>query len=193
MLIIDKEGMVADPKVEAARATTIERGPMDKVNGLIVHQTGGGTAASSLSSYKSASANGAHFLIDKDGKIYQTASIYKQTWHVGKLQSRCVLEKSCSEVDLKGLKKFNPKRENDRELEKAVPERYPANVDSIGIEIVGVAVKDVYETVNEKQNASLVWLVAELTTTLNVPMTEVFRHPTVSRKNPTEASTAQWQ
>ena len=193
MLIIDKEGMVTDPKVSAARATTIERGPMDKVKGLIVHQTGGGTAESSLSSYKAASANGAHFLIDKDGKIFQTASIYKQTWHVGKLQSRCVLEKSCSEVDLKGLTKFNPKRENDREMEKEVPARYPANVDSIGIEIVGKAVKDVYETVNEAQNASLVWLVAELSSTLNVPMTEVFHHPTVSRNNLTEASTAKWQ
>lgn len=193
MLIIDKEGMVTDPKVKAARATTIERGPMDKVNGIIVHQTGGGTAESSLSSYKAASANGAHFLIDKDGTIHQTASIYKQTWHVGKLQSRCVLEKTCSEVDLTALKKFNPKRENDREMEKSVPERYPANVDSIGIEIVGKAVKDVYETVNEAQNASLLWLVAELSATLKVPMSEVFRHPTVSRKNPTEASTAKWQ
>lgn len=193
MLTIDKEGMVADPKVTAARAATIERATMDKVNGIIVHQTGGATAESSLSSYKAASANGAHFLIDKDGKIYQTASIYKQTWHVGKLQSRCLLEKSCSEVDVKALKKFNPTRENTREMEKAVPERYPANVDSIGIEIVGKAVKDVYETVNEAQNASLVWLVAELSSTLKVPMTEVFRHPTVSRKNPTEASTAKWQ
>lgn len=193
MLLIDKDGMVTDPKVTASRATTIERGPMDKVNGIIVHQTGGATAESSLSSYKGASANGAHFLIDKDGKIYQTASIYKQTWHVGKLQSRCLLEKTCSEVDTQALKKFNPKRENDREMEKSVPERFPANVDSIGIEIVGKAVKDVYEAVNEEQNKSLAWLVAELTSTLKVPMTEVFRHPTVSRKNPTEASTAKWQ
>ena len=31
------------------------------------------------------SDNGAHFLIDRDGAVYQTASMHKKTWHVGKL------------------------------------------------------------------------------------------------------------
>lgn len=49
-----------------------------------------------------------------------------------------------------------------------------------------------YETVTAEQNKSLKWLVSELEMTLNIPTTEVFRHPTVSRKNDSEASTAQW-
>jgi hypothetical protein len=35
-------------------------------------------------------------------------------------------------------------------------------------------------------------IIAELASTLGVAMTEVFRHPDVPRKNPTEASTATW-
>lgn len=76
--------------------------------------------------------------------------------------------------------------------------RYPANHDSIGIELVGKAIEvegseyPVYETVTAEQNASLQWLVSELRLGLQVPMTEVFRHPTVSRKTPTEAATAKW-
>ena len=69
MLALDKDGMVQDPRVRAARQSTIERGDMAKVNGIIVHQTGGSTAASSLSSYKNAGASGAHFLIERDGTV----------------------------------------------------------------------------------------------------------------------------
>lgn len=44
----------------------------------------------------------------------------------------------------------------------------------------------------KQQNASLRWLIAELTSTFGVPMSEVFRHPLVSRKNPSESKSALW-
>lgn len=69
--------------------------------------------------------------------------------------------------------------------------------DSIGIEIVGRAAgpknKEVYEAVTDKQNESLKWLVSEIASKFNVPMTEVYRHPDIGRKNKTEASTAKWE
>lgn len=81
-----------------------------------------------------------------------------------------------------------------------MPSRYPSNADSLGIELVGKAVvpahdptaKPTYEAVTAEQNASLKWLIDELRDTLKVPLSVVFRHPVVSRKNETEASTAQW-
>ncbi|NIA00454.1 N-acetylmuramoyl-L-alanine amidase [Massilia sp. CCM 8734] len=188
MLNIDSTGYIVNGRVKRTPRPVIEHGALTKVNGIIVHQTGGSTGASSLSSYTLPNANGAHFLIDKDGTIYQCASLKKQTWHVGKLKARCVAEHRCSPKEFK----YNPTAENKREMKKEVPQRYPSNEDSVGIEIVGVATKDVYEAVNAEQNASLKWLVAELSSTLGVPMTEVFRHPDVSRKNETEASTASW-
>ena len=193
MLVLDKDGMVQDPRVRAARQSTIERGDMAKVNGIIVHQTGGSTAASSLSSYKNAGASGAHFLIDRDGAVYQTASMYKKTWHVGKLKARCVVEQRCTPVELAALKKFNPAAEHKQESAKPAPSRYPSNDDSIGIELVGkVLANGVYEAVTSDQNSSVAWLVSEIQKTLRVPVTEVFRYPDVSRKNPSEAQTATW-
>jgi N-acetyl-anhydromuramyl-L-alanine amidase AmpD len=100
MLLIDKNGLVTHTRIHAARQLTIERGDMKIVRGIIVHQTGGSTAASSLESYKNPRANGAHFLIERDGTIYQTASLYKKTWHVGQLKARCLLEQRCTPVEL---------------------------------------------------------------------------------------------
>ena len=201
MLNIDQQGLVVDKRVIKAISPAIERGPMNVVSGLIVHQTGGATAQSSLDSYKGVAANGAHFLIDKDGTIYQTASVKKQAWHIGKLKSRCMLEARCSVAEKKLNAKFNPSLENKREMKKSVPDRFPSNKDAIGIELVGEALprgaaipeeKKTYEAVTDAQNEALSWLVRELTVTLKLPVTEVFRHPTVSRKNPSEASTAKW-
>lgn len=202
MLLIDSQGVITDSRVTNAISPSIEHGTMASVQGIVVHQTGGASAQSALDSYRRSGANGAHFLIDKDGSIYQTASVYRQTWHIGKLKSRCMMESRCSPAEQRSNAHFNPTKENQREMKKSVPDRFPSNQDSIGIELVGEALpsgasvpdaKRTFEPVTEAQNKSLKWLVQELTTSLGFSTTEVFRHPTVSRKNPTEASTAQWQ
>lgn len=198
---MDALGVLQDARVQVRLAATIQRGPMAVVHGIIVHQTDSSSASSTLESYKSKGANGAHFLIDKDGTVYQTASLLQRTWHVGKLRARCLLQSTCSAAEVKAYKKFDPKGMNKLESAKAVPDRYPSNEDSIGIELVGQALTDpakptaepVYETVTDAQNASLKWLVPQLALLLSMPLTEVFRHPDVSWKNKTEASTAKWQ
>lgn len=204
-MYIDEDGYIYDDRIERKIFKTIERGSLDSVNGIVVHQTDSSSAQSTFNSYGNKSANGAHFLIDKDGKVYQTASLFKITWHVGLLQSKCILQKVCQPTEVRLLelhtKKFwerkISKEISDIEREKSFPDRFPNNTDSIGIEIVGKAIgpkgEEVYETVTDKQNESLKWLVAELTSTFNVPMTEIHRHPNVGRKNKTEASTAKWE
>jgi len=52
--------------------------------------------------------------------------------------------------------------------------------------------KRIYEALTPEQTISLKWLVQEIQTTLGVPLNEVFRHPTVSYKNKTEAAAASW-
>ncbi|WP_455815185.1 peptidoglycan recognition protein family protein [Pseudomonas graminis] len=203
MLFVDKNGLVDATRITVKQFRTIERGDMDKVNGIVVHQTYSKTADSTFNSYQNKDATGAHFLIDKKGVIYQTASLYKMTWHVGLMQSKCYLSKKCEETDLKTMTSLERtprsyKKISDIEKEKSFPNRFPANTDSIGIEIVGMAYKvdghkeDVYEEVNDKQNSSLKWLVVELMETLSVSRAEIYRHPEIARKNPTEASTAIW-
>jgi N-acetyl-anhydromuramyl-L-alanine amidase AmpD len=201
MLSVNKQGYISHSRIDRAICPHIERGPLSTIRGIIVHQTGGANGASTLNSYAKPKAMGAHFLIDRDGKIYQTASLFKQTRHVGMLRARCAVEHRCTPVEIKSLKRFNPSAESRREMAKSVPERFPANQDSIGIEIVGAVVtpkgKDpnedgVYDTVNQAQNDSLQWLVQELGMTFSIPKTEIFRHSLVSFKNRTEAASAAW-
>jgi len=199
MLVINKNGSIVNDRVKVKIFHGIEKRALVKIKGIILHQTGGSSAQSSFNSYNSGRA-GAHLLIDKDGTIYQTASLLKQTWHVGKLRSRCLAEIKCSPTELKLLKKFNPSATHKREMKKEIPYRYPSNSDSIGIEIVGLALplsepdpdKRTYEALTKEQSVSLEWLLSELKLELKLLLTEVFRHPTVSYKNKTEAATATW-
>ncbi|WBF47640.1 N-acetylmuramoyl-L-alanine amidase [Serratia rubidaea] len=202
MLYIDEDGFVDAERVIIKIFSMIERGVLRKVNGIIVHQTASATASSTFNSYRNKGANGAHFLIDKDGKIYQTASLFKVTWHVGLSQSRCFVRKKCRPTEFQQVAEMEKSWRNYRKIsaleqKKFFPDRFPNNSDSIGIELVGQA-KDsgkgelVFESVNKKQNDSLKWLIRELADTLNVSMTEVYRHPEIGRKNMTEASTAKW-
>ncbi|MFY2090295.1 N-acetylmuramoyl-L-alanine amidase [Achromobacter xylosoxidans] len=205
MLNINKEGEVLNPRIRLARSLPLEHGPMEKVNGIIVHQTGAPSARSTLNSYTQPRASGAHFLIDRDGTIYQTASVYRRTWHVGALRARCLVRHSCSPAELKTYNDLMKHRGwaiaiGKLEAKKAPPDRYPSNVDSIGIELVGDATphnspKDKlvhYQAATPAQNSSLSWLIGELKSSMNVPMTEIFRHPEVSYKNSHEAESARW-
>ena len=92
-------------------------------------------------------------------------------------------------------KKWDPSSTHKSESSKTWPNRYPGNEDSIGIELVGKfdAATKTYETVTSEQNGSLRWLVGELSITLKLLATEVFRHPTVSYKEPTEALSEKWK
>lgn len=204
MLYIDKEGYIDAERIILKTFKNIERGQMDAVNGIVVHQTDSTTANSTFNSYQTKGANGAHFLIDKDGTIYQTASLLKVTWHVGRMQSRCFLTKKCEPTEFKKMFELEKAGRNGDinrlEKKKNFPDRFPNNTDSIGIEIVGKAKDEyidnkkveIYENVTELQNKSLKWLLNELTSTLKVSMSEIYRHPDIGRKNPTEASTAKW-
>jgi len=204
MVKIDTFGRVIHPRVKLSIIPNIEIRHMEYVNGIIIHQTDSKSAQSTLDTYKGPEKVGAHFLIDKDGTIYQTASIYKMTHHVGMLRVRCQAERRCKPVEVKkfkGMKWSEFKRySKEQEIRKRYPDRHPFNADSIGIELVGEALpreernqsKRVFEAVTDEQNMSLQWLVFELTVSLGLSMKNIFRHPIVSYKNPTEAETARW-
>lgn len=197
-MLIDRRGHVIDQRVKLELRPLLERAGMPVVHGIIVHQTDASTAASSLNAYKT-SPIGAHFLIDKDGAIYQTASVAKRVSHVGALKARCVAEHRCAPGEEARIARMRPIIRSRAEMAKSVPERYPGNMDSIGIELVGRSSpgptpksERQYESVTPAQNASLVWLIDGLTRAMNIERSEIFRHPTVSQKTPSEASTARW-
>ncbi len=132
-------------------------------------------------------------LIDKDGTIYQTASLFKKTHHVGQIKSRCIATKTCTPADIQALKGKKPGKEIGRvEATKIYPIRYPTNGDSVGIEIVSMTRNGVYEALTAKQQASFQWLLNELESTLKLNRADVFRHPEVSWKMESEGAGAKF-
>ena len=202
MLKNDK-GKIIDGQIKIQIEPNLEHGSLVEVNALVMHQTGGSDAQGALASYKNKGANGAHFLIDKDGTIYQTAHVDKRTYHVGKIQSRCDNLKSCSPDDATAIRTImQPKQKvpyqtkvkqlHAHEMRKAYPARYPSNDDSLGIEVVGKPVKGIYEDPTDKQAASVKWLVAGLLDLFGLTTEDVYRHPQVSYKEATEAKSVKW-
>ena len=196
MLTIDPDGWVSDPKVNVTRRPNLQHWRMATVSGIIVHQTGAPTAQSTLNSDLQPRANGAHFLIDRDGQIYQTGSVFWKQWHVGKLRARCLAEHTCNPIEAKSLARMGASATNEHEKVKSVPDRYPSNDDSIGIELVAGTHGDAknldYDTATDAQNGSLGWLISQLRENFKVPLTEIFRHPQVSYKDEHEAESARW-
>lgn len=182
----------------------IEKGALSKVNAIVVHQTGSDSADSALASYK-AGANGAHFLIDKDGTIFQTARIDQKCWHVGNIKSRCTELKVCSVEDLKEINSILFKKGESYEVrvrnlsqyegKKPYPNRYPTNDDALGIELVGRfdAKSGSYDTVTRQQNESLTWLLSTLESSFGLANDDVYTHPQVSYKQSSEAQSAKWR
>lgn len=200
MSSIDNEGMLISSRIELRRFPAIEQGDLRSVHALVVHQTDAPTAQHTFNTYRN-KGNGAHFLIEKDGAIYQTASMKKRCYHVGRLlRSKCeaVDKSTCDAAEMKVIESLTWElqfRALDRyERTKNYPERYPMNADSLGIELVGKHLdKTHYEKVTALQNQSLQWLVAELYGHFNLTSKDVYTHPQISYKNVDEAGSAVWQ
>jgi len=77
----DDNGMVTDSRVTKNRIKKLEKEPMSRVNSIILHRTVSSSANSTLSSFSSRGI-GTHFLVGKDGKIFNTASLNNATHHI---------------------------------------------------------------------------------------------------------------
>lgn len=197
---INAQGMLVDARVHHRRFAVIEHGPLSRPKAIVVHQTDSSNTASTLSAYAQ-QATGAHFLIGKDGQIYQTASLNKQCYHVGKLiKSKCLTlnivgcrtPQMVKALAISGIERF--KAIDAIERGKGYPDRYPVNADSVGIELVGRHLDDAtYEPVTGAQAMSLQWLIDALYANLGLGASDVFRHPEVSYRNPGEARSATWR
>lgn len=200
MSTINKDGMLVDGRVILQRFPTIEHGKLTGVHAIVVHQTDASTAQHTFNSYR-AGGNGAHFLVDKNGQIYQTASMKMRCYHVGLLiKSKCltVNKKNCDSASMAKILAMSwgaqIKALDAHERKKSYPDRYPINNESIGIELVGKSIDSKnYEAVTPLQNASLQWLVGELYNHFSMTSDDLYKHPEVSYKNPGEASTAAWK
>ena len=199
MTMVDSNGMLTTDKVVSKRFLHIEHGNLTSVKAIVVHQTDAPTAKHTFNAYNSG-GNGAHFLIAKDGLIYQTASLKKRCYHVGRrIKPKCITvnPKACDPKKLEQIMKLSWGKRvvaiDSNERKKSYPERYPVNSDLVGIELVGKHISETsYEAVTHNQNESLKLLIKLLHGVLNTTEADIYNHPEVSYKHPGEASTAAW-
>lgn len=191
----EESGVVAPIKIEKKIFPNISQGKLKAVNAIVLHRTGGGTAQSTLHAYVNAKV-GAHFLIDRDGTVYQTLETTDKGAHVGKLRPRCLVEGSGSLEERNAAaairddpneKSFSRKVSELHRLEikKPYPDRYPSNDDSIGIEVVGrfLTSVDEFEPATEKQKAALSLLISRLMQEHSLAATDLYKHYEISYKS----------
>ncbi len=196
-----KNGKLIDPEVEVKLYPSIEHGALSHVAAIVMHRTDSSSAAGTFSAYAGGKQTGAHFLVDKLGKIYQTASLDKVCWHVGLLVARCEVEKSCDPQELKTIttllqkkgESFSTRAKNlsHHELTKAYPIRYPSNSDSLGIEVVGMFLpaQKSFEVPTSEQLKSVKYLVDILVDSFNLNLlSDVYAHGAIARKEVSEGA-----
>jgi len=191
-------------KIETKIVPNLEHGILGKINSIVIHRTAAPTAESTLNAWKT-KKSGAHFLIAKNGKIYQTARLDKICWHMGLVHARCRLEKSCTKKDgeiikniLQGKDSFAERARKvlAYEKKKNYPDRYPMNANSIGIELVGAYLggksdKGLFEMLTQSQSASFLWLITELIAKYSLSFDkDIYAHGAVAIKKENEGVTA---
>jgi len=186
---VNKQGFVTGMDITKDQATNLEHGSLKKVNAIVLHRT------ASPSFQKPKGSTGAHFFILKNGEIRQTASLNKETWHVGKIRSKCMVNNSCSPQDAKKLKSFgwSPSKIHSHEKGKPYTDRYPTNSDSVGIEVVGDYHEKTktWDAVTENQKTSVNKLVNFLEKEYGLEKDDRYNHEDVSYKKDGEGSTVE--
>jgi N-acetyl-anhydromuramyl-L-alanine amidase AmpD len=181
---VGKDGFVIGYGVTKNQITELEKGTLKTIQGVVLHRTASSNSESALTSFKS--GIGTHFLVDKDGTIYQTADLRKITFHVGAIRSKCFEEGNCSETESAIIKSFgwNPGKVYSHEEKKSYPDRYPYYIDAVGIEVVGAYVLETktWEKLTDKQIEAVSTLVNLLKMSYNMKFSDVYTHERISYK-----------
>ena len=196
-----KDGKLVDKTIDVKTYASIEHGNINKITAIVLHRTDSSNASSTIQAYANGKKSGAHFLIDKVGKIYQTADMRKICWHVGILLPRCQIEKNCNPKELKTITalihekgfSFGRRARNlsRHEAGKKYPLRYPSNSDSIGIEVVGAfwPSQKSFDKPTQQQLKSLKFLVKIIAKEYKLNINySVYAHGEIARKEVSEGN-----
>lgn len=174
---LQNAGVTFDP------ITKLENGPLRGPVAIVMHRTAGSTVQSAMAAYRS-SGFGTHFTIDKDGAIFQTASLKLFTRHVGTIAPRCLREGTCLADEEVKLNSLSYKGKHDHERKKIYPARYPINEDSIGIEVVArhIAHEARWDPPTGHQQESISRLIAILFKEFSITSSDVYEHDKIAHK-----------
>lgn len=185
---VDAKGYVQNAGFTLKAVPALEKGPIDGPKAIVLHRTDSHTADSALRSFQS--GVGTHFLVAKDGVVTQTASLLKRTAHVGKIKSRAA-ESGNPLREAKLVKSWGwaPTKVYNHEKSKSYPDRYPMNVDSVGIETVAKHRGDSgWEAPTAEQLASIAVIVRILKDAYSLEESDIYEHDNISYKTEGEGA-----
>lgn len=179
---VDQDGYVQNAGFIHKPIKALERGPIRGPAAIVLHRTVSSTASSTLNAFRR--GIGTHFLIDKDGTIYQVASLKQYTAHVGPIRVRCLAEGKCPPADLDRIKRFTPRQGHDHEKAKPYPDRYPMNEDSVGIEVVAMYHEGnaTWDAPTPEQETAIRRVIRILKKSYGLEDRDVYAHDLISRK-----------
>ena len=187
---VDDKGYIQNANLVLKSIPALEKGSLLGPVAVVMHRTDSTTASSAISSFKR--GVGTHFIIDKDGTTYQTASLHQKTWHVGPIKSRCFEEGSCETPEASAIKAMRDasKAVHRHEKIKAYPLRYPMNEDSVGIEVVAKNHGGDYkwDAPTAAQTASIRRLIGILRNEFSLTDDDIYEHDIISRKTAGEGA-----
>lgn len=180
---VQNAGFVIEPIPE------LEKGYIKGPRAVVLHRTDSSSATGTLQSFRSHGV-GTHFLIDKAGAIYQTASLLKKTSHIGKIRSRCEDEGNCQGDEMRRVKAMTVSAKYEHEKVKTYPARYPMNEDSVGIEVVAKNNGGDYlwDAATPEQRQSIRVLVGFLKNEYRLTDYDVYEHDRISYKTAGEGA-----
>ena len=183
---VDEQGYVQNAGFVFKPIRALEHGALQGPRAIVLHRTVSSTARSSLNAF--ARGIGTHFLVDKDGTIYQTASLIQKTYHVGPIRSRCFEEGTCDAAEqsaVESLARRQAYREmHNREKAKPYPDRFPMNEDSVGIEVVAMYTEATrqWDPPTPGQSEAISLLARILKTQYSLTDADIYEHDRISRK-----------
>ena len=159
---ISGQGMINNPLVVSNRINRVESGPGDPLKlGVVLHRTVSSNSKSTLGNFAK-TGSGTHFLVGKDGTIYQTASLNKGTFHF--------------RPDLQTAQ-FQLTRANTISIEVVgMPLDANGKVTLIGSKVVG------WEPLTEPQIKSVAFLVNSLISTFGLTNNDIYNHEDIQSK-----------
>lgn len=193
---IDKDGFLISNKITKKHKTILEHGKISSIKAVVLHRTN----SSSVKNIIGNSSEGTHFWVEKDGTIYQAASLNKKTWHVGK----GLYSKQKDETGIGNYENTWPHtKRGAEELNKNYPNRYPINSDSVGIEVAGLwtktsgketsgkykgELKGKWDDLTKKQEEAVVCLCQMLKQHYSLSNSDIYAHDDIKPKTKGEGS-----
>ena len=185
---VDDEGWVQNAGFTLKSISALEKGLIDGPKAVVLHRTDSTKVDSPLKSFEG--GVGTHFIVDKDGTVYQCASLLKRTAHVGKIRSKCYESGSCSADETKRIKGWGwaPTKIYDNEKVKSYPDRFPLNEDSVGIETVADHDGVSWEAPTADQEKSIKSIVKILQEKYGLTDSDIYEHDNISYKTAGEGA-----